>query len=54
MVKYGVDLYLCGHQHMFERIHPTINGTVVDSGGATHNVYHNPGSAASVVQATGT
>jgi len=52
MVKYGIDLYLCGHMHMFERVHPTVNGTVVNNGGSSKNVYINPGAPGSVVQAT--
>jgi len=52
MVKYNVDIYLCGHQHMFERVHPTINGNVVNNGGPNHNYYVRPGAPASVVQAT--
>jgi len=48
-LQYGVDLYLCGHMHMYERIYPLINGTVVQSG----NVYHNPKATAHVVQGTG-
>jgi len=47
-LKYGVDLYLCGHQHMYERVYPNINGTVV----ATGNVYTNPKATAHVNQAT--
>lgn len=47
-IKYNVDLYLCGHMHMYERIHPVVNGTVVQSG----SVYDNPGATAHVVQAT--
>jgi len=47
-VQYNVDLYLSGHMHMYERIHPNINGTVVQSG----NVYIYPKATAHVVQAT--
>jgi len=47
-LKYKIDLYLCGHQHVYERIHPNINGTLVSSG----NVYKNPTAPAHVVQAT--
>jgi len=46
--KYNVDLYLCGHMHMYERIFPVNNGTVIQSG----NIYVNPGATAHVVQAT--
>jgi hypothetical protein len=48
-LKYGVDLYLCGHMHMYERVYPVEDGTVVSSG----NVYKNPGATAHVNQATG-
>jgi len=47
-VKYGVDLYLCGHMHSYERVYPNINGTVT----ATGSVYTNPGATAHVVQGT--
>lgn len=46
--KYGVDLYLNGHQHMYERVFPVWNGTVVQKG----NVWENPGATAHVTQAT--
>jgi len=46
--QYGVDLYLCGHMHMYERIYPVLNGTVE----ATGNVWRNPTATAHVVQAT--
>jgi len=46
--KYSVDMYLCGHMHMYERIFPVLNGTVVADG----NVYVNPTSTAHVVQGT--
>jgi len=48
MLKYNVDAYFCGHMHMYERIHPVRNGTVVQTG----NVYHNPGAPMHVVQGT--
>jgi len=48
MQKYSVDLYLCGHMHMYEKIYPVVNGTVM----ATGTVWVNPGAAAHVVQAT--
>jgi len=52
MVKYAVDLYLCGHMHCYERIYPVINGTVIShgSGGKT---FTNPGAPIHVVQGTG-
>lgn len=28
MNKYKVDLYMCGHMHMYERVWPVLNGTV--------------------------
>jgi len=49
MKKYKVDLYLSGHMHMYERIYPVYNGTVVETG----NVWVNPSATAYVVQATG-
>ena len=49
MLKYRVDMYLSGHVHMYERIYPVINGTVVMKG----NNYVNPGAPCHVVQGTG-
>ena len=49
MVKYNVDLFMCGHMHMYERVHPVINGTVM----ATGSTYINPKAPAQVVQGTG-
>jgi len=40
LVQYGVDIFFCGHMHMYERINPVINGTVVQT--ATNNVYTSP------------
>eukprot|EP01121_Diplochlamys_sp_Union-15-3_P003024 TRINITY_DN1285_c0_g1_i1.p1 TRINITY_DN1285_c0_g1~~TRINITY_DN1285_c0_g1_i1.p1 ORF type:complete len:505 (+),score=80.78 TRINITY_DN1285_c0_g1_i1:262-1776(+) len=45
MIKYKVDLYLCGHMHMYERIYPVINGTSITKS----NTYVNPGIPAHVV-----
>jgi len=47
-LKYHVDLYICGHQHVYERVHPNVNGTLV----ATGNIYRNPSAPAHVDQAT--
>jgi len=41
-----VDLYACGHMHMYERVHPVLNGTVVQTG----NVYRSPSAPVHVVQ----
>jgi len=49
MRKYKVDLYLSGHEHMYERIYPVYNGTVYEKG----DVYVNPPHTAYIVQATG-
>eukprot|EP00163_Fabomonas_tropica_P016716 TRINITY_DN2985_c0_g1_i1.p2 TRINITY_DN2985_c0_g1~~TRINITY_DN2985_c0_g1_i1.p2 ORF type:complete len:277 (-),score=49.14 TRINITY_DN2985_c0_g1_i1:57-887(-) len=48
MLEYGVDLYLCGHMHAYERVHPNINGTVK----ATGNAYKSPGAPVHVLQGT--
>jgi len=48
MHQYGVDVYVCGHMHMYERINPVLNGTVYQTG----NVYTNPGVPVHVVQGT--
>lgn len=29
LLTHGVDITLTGHQHAYERVHPTVNGTVV-------------------------
>jgi hypothetical protein len=49
MAQYKVDLYLCGHMHMYERVYPVLNGTVK----ATGTTYVNPTAPAHVVQGTG-
>eukprot|EP01116_Phalansterium_solitarium_P008088 TRINITY_DN2134_c0_g1_i1.p2 TRINITY_DN2134_c0_g1~~TRINITY_DN2134_c0_g1_i1.p2 ORF type:complete len:528 (-),score=174.99 TRINITY_DN2134_c0_g1_i1:190-1668(-) len=46
--NYGIDLYINGHMHMYERVHPVFNGTVAQTG----NDYVNPGATAHVTQAT--
>lgn len=38
--KYGVDLELWGHEHIYERIWPIYNGTVFN--GTNDNAYYNP------------
>jgi len=48
-IKYHVDVYLCGHQHMYERVYPVVNGTVKQKG----NEFKNPGATIHVNQATG-
>jgi len=49
IVKYGVDIYFCGHMHMYERIHPLINGTVVQ---ASTNIYNSPKAPLHIVAGT--
>lgn len=54
----GVDLYLSGHQHMFEFVYPVaLNGTVVQKPLASYrglsNVYVQPQGTVRVVQGTG-
>ena len=49
MLKYHVDLYLSGHQHMYERVYPVINGTVMMKG----NAYVDPNAPVHIVQGTG-
>ena len=55
-LKYGVDMYLSGHMHMFESIYPVdVNGTVVSkpqSYGGLTNVFVRPKSPVRVVQGT--
>jgi len=52
MVKYSVDLYICGHAHCYERMFPTINGTVI-SHGSDKKTFVNPGAPIHIVQGTG-
>ena len=49
--QYGVDLFLTGHQHQYERSYPVFNGTVTSSGGGTAT-FVNPGAPIYVVQGT--
>jgi len=55
--KFGVLLYLCGHMHMFEFVHPVaLNGTVTSlpvSVNGLQNVYVQPQGTVRVVQGTG-
>jgi len=46
--SYLVDLYVCGHMHMYERVNPVLNGTTYQTG----DVYVNPGVPVHVVQGT--
>ena len=47
--QYGVDLFLTGHQHQYERTYPVFNGTVTGAGSST---FVNPGAPIYVVQGT--
>lgn len=49
-LKFKVDVYLSGHIHLYERVYPNINGTVV----ATGKVYVNPTAPAHAVLGNGT
>jgi Icc-related predicted phosphoesterase len=49
ILKYKVDLFMSGHIHVYERIYPVMNGTVV----ATGDVYTNPAATVHVIQGTG-
>jgi len=40
LYKYGVDLYLCGHEHSYERLFPVYNSTVMN--GSVAAPYYNP------------
>lgn len=48
MLQYHVDLYVCGHMHMYERIHPVINGTTMQTG----QTYYTGNGIPQVVQGT--
>jgi hypothetical protein len=50
--KHGVDLVIQGHQHLYERIHPNLNGTVVALPQGPGNTYTNPGAPLYIVAAT--
>lgn len=45
MIDHGVDMYLSGHIHWYERLYPlTIDGTIDQASVVSHNTYHtNPG-----------
>jgi hypothetical protein len=32
MEKYKVDMYLCGHEHNYERLYPVLNGSFTPNG----------------------
>jgi hypothetical protein len=56
--RFGVDMYLCGHQHMFEFVHPVgLNGSVLQTPLPQYrglsNVYVQPPGTVRVVQGTG-
>jgi len=52
MVKYSVDLYLCGHMHCYERTYPMIKENVI-SYGKEKNYYVNPNAPIHIDQGTG-
>jgi len=52
MIKYGVDVYLAGHMHTYERTHPCVNGSVV-SVPDKDGVYSKPAAPLSLVLGTG-
>ena len=50
-LKYKVDLVVTGHCHFYERIYPSVNGTVMIP--TPSDVYINPNATCYVVQGTG-
>lgn len=52
LIRYGVDLTLAGHQHWYERVHPTINGSVV-SRPSSSGIYRNPKAPVHLTVGTG-
>jgi hypothetical protein len=52
LLKFGVDLTITGHMHVYERIHPVNNGTVVQLPTGTPNVYTSPKAPMHVVVGT--
>jgi len=50
LVHYGVDVYFCGHMHMYERIHPSVNGTVVTN--PKNGIYASPKAPLHIVAGT--
>ena len=46
MAAHNVDVYLCGHQHNYERFYPVMNGSFVQH-------YNNPGKPVHVVTGSG-
>jgi len=49
--QYGVDLFLTGHEHQYERTLPVFNGTVFSTGGG-NATFISPGAPIYVVQGT--
>lgn len=47
MLKYGVDVYWSGHEHLYERTYPTKNGTVPHT--YENHIYSRPGIPSHVV-----
>jgi len=51
--EFGADMYLSGHMHIYERIHPVLNGTTHYANTTTQGqVYVNPNMPVHAVQAT--
>lgn len=50
--EFGVDLYLCGHMHAYERVHPLWNGTTQYNATSQHQEYINPRGTAHAMQGT--
>merc|ERR1711871_515525 len=51
MEKYGVDLYLTGHEHNYERTLPVLNGTA--SQASDPNTFHSPGKPIHILTGAG-
>lgn len=52
LIKYGVDAYMGGHMHVYERTHPCVNGSVVSTPDKD-GVYNKPSAPLGLVLGTG-
>ncbi len=52
LLKFAVDFTVTGHMHVYERVHPVINGTVQQLPTGTPNVYTSPKAPLHVVVGT--
>ena len=49
LLEYGVDLFMCGHEHSFETTWPVADGVVRNGTADPDNPYNNPGGLPNIV-----